>query len=288
TKRQVNTVFQSYALFPHLSVFENVAFGLRSRKFAQAEVKKRVNMRLEMLELQGMGERRPHQLSGGQKQRVALARALVNEPEVLLLDEPMSALDAKLRAQVQVELKRLQQKLGRTFILVTHDQDEALSLSDRIVLMNKGRIEQTGKPWEIYNQPVGEFSADFLGDSNRILSTVRNVSSSDGISLTSKTAGINFILPYREGIKKGDNYSVFFRPQDTRVITGGKEDKNIIAGQILSAEYFGRYLSVEFDWEGTSLKTEVPGRDTGEAEVLKRGDPVIVSVNTNKCWLIRV
>ncbi|RLF56690.1 MAG: Fe3+/spermidine/putrescine ABC transporter ATP-binding protein, partial [Thermoplasmata archaeon] len=136
TKRQVNTVFQSYALFPHLTIFENVAFGLRSRKFPRNEVENRVSKRLEMLGLQDMAQRHPHQLSGGQQQRVALARALVNEPKVLLLDEPMSALDAKLRAQVQVELRRLQRKLGQTFILVTHDQSEAMVVSDQIAVMN--------------------------------------------------------------------------------------------------------------------------------------------------------
>ena len=143
-KRPVNTVFQSYALFPHLTIYENVAFGLRSRKFPEAEIKKRVDRRIEMLDLQEMADRHPHQLSGGQKQRVALARALVNEPDVLLLDEPMSALDARLRAQVQEDLRRLQRKLGRTFILVTHDQAEALVCSDRLAVMRSGRVIQIG------------------------------------------------------------------------------------------------------------------------------------------------
>ena len=168
TKRQINTVFQSYALFPHLTVFENVAFGLRSRKFPTKQIDQRVNRRLEMLGLEEMGQRRPDQLSGGQKQRVALARALVNEPDVLLLDEPMSALDAKLRAQVQVELRRLQQKLGGTFILVTHDQDEALVVSDRIAVMRRGRVIQHGTPEEVYDLPQTQFVAEFLGAANLI------------------------------------------------------------------------------------------------------------------------
>ena len=168
TKRQVNTVFQSYALFPHLTVFENVAFGLRSRKFPTEEINQRVNRRLEMLGIEEMAQRRPDQLSGGQKQRVALARALVNEPDVLLLDEPMSALDAKLRAQVQVELRRLQQKLGGTFILVTHDQDEALVVSDRIAVMRRGRVIQYGTPEEVYDLPQTQFVAEFLGAANLI------------------------------------------------------------------------------------------------------------------------
>jgi spermidine/putrescine transport system ATP-binding protein len=170
-KRQVNTVFQSYALFPHLTIYENVAFGLRSRKFSEAEIKKRVGRRLEMLDLSAMAGRRPHQLSGGQKQRVALARALVNEPDVLLLDEPMSALDARLRAQVQEDLRRLQRKLKRTFILVTHDQAEALVCSDRIAVMRQGRVVQCGTPEDVYDNPHDSFVAKFLGAANLIPAT---------------------------------------------------------------------------------------------------------------------
>jgi spermidine/putrescine transport system ATP-binding protein len=167
-KRQVNTVFQSYALFPHLNIFENVAFGLRARKFPADEVARRVTRRLEMLGLDEMRSRFPHQLSGGQKQRVALARALVNEPEILLLDEPMSALDARLRAQVQVDLRRLQRKLKKTFILVTHDQSEALVCSDRLAVMRGGRIIQLGTPAEVYETPRNSYVAQFLGAANLI------------------------------------------------------------------------------------------------------------------------
>ncbi len=173
-KRPINTVFQSYALFPHLSVSENVAFGLRSRKIPKKEIKTRVEKSLEMLELGSMSNRYPHQLSGGQNQRVALARALVNEPKVLLLDEPMSALDAKLRTQVQIELRRLQQKLGQTFILVTHDQDEALVVSDRIAVMKEGEIVQFGTPEEVYDYPKTKFIAEFLGAANVISGTFKD------------------------------------------------------------------------------------------------------------------
>jgi spermidine/putrescine transport system ATP-binding protein len=161
-------VFQSYALFPHLTIYENIAFGLRSRKFPEAEIEKRVARRLEMLDLSTMAQRHPHQLSGGQKQRVALARALVNEPDVLLLDEPMSALDARLRAQVQEDLRRLQRKLGRTFILVTHDQAEALVCSDRLAVMRRGRVVQCGTPEDVYDNPRDSFVAKFLGAANLI------------------------------------------------------------------------------------------------------------------------
>ena len=170
-KRPVNTVFQSYALFPHLSIYENVAFGLRARRFPEAEIKKRVERRLEMLDLGAMARRYPHQLSGGQKQRVALARALVNEPEVLLLDEPMSALDARLRAQVQEDLRRLQRRLGRTFILVTHDQAEALVCSDRLAVMRDGCVVQCGTPEAVYDNPRDRFVAEFLGAANLIPAT---------------------------------------------------------------------------------------------------------------------
>ena len=167
-RRRVNTVFQNYALFPHLNVFENIAFGLRARKFAADEVDRRVSQALEMLHLEELPRRRTSQLSGGQKQRVALARALVNQPDVLLLDEPMSALDAKLRAEVQLELRRLQRRLGTTFVLVTHDQNEAMTVSDRIFVMRDAKIVQSGPPAEVYDRPASRFVAEFLGTTNLI------------------------------------------------------------------------------------------------------------------------
>ena len=167
-KREVNMVFQSYALFPHLNIFENIAFGLKARQVEPAEINRRVGLKMELLGLGGLEKRYPHQLSGGQKQRVALARALVNEPRVLLLDEPMSALDAHLRAQVQEELRRLQRELGQTFILVTHDQDEAMVVSDRLAVMRDGLVEQIGEPREVYSQPRNQFVAEFLGAANII------------------------------------------------------------------------------------------------------------------------
>jgi spermidine/putrescine transport system ATP-binding protein len=167
-RRPVNTVFQNYALFPHLTVYENIAFGLRARHFTDAEVARRVGDALEMLHLGEMPSRRTWQLSGGQKQRVALARALVNQPDVLLLDEPLSALDAKLRAEVQLELRRLQRRIGKTFVLVTHDQNEAMTVSDRIFVMCEGRIVQAGPPVEVYDRPVNRFVAEFLGTTNLI------------------------------------------------------------------------------------------------------------------------
>ena len=167
-RRPVNTVFQSYALFPHLNVSENVAFGLKARRFPAEEIGRRVEAALGMLHLEGFRRRHPHQLSGGERQRVALARALVNQPDVLLLDEPMSSLDAKLRAEVQLELRLLQRRLGKTFILVTHDQNEAMTVSDRIFVMREGRIVQSGSPAEVYDHPASRFVAEFLGTTNLI------------------------------------------------------------------------------------------------------------------------
>jgi len=166
--RPINTVFQSYALFPHLTVFDNVAFGLVSRRVSKLEIGRKVGEALEMLQLGAFATRHPHQLSGGQKQRVALARALVTEPQVLLLDEPMSALDAKLRTEVQLELRRLQRKLGTTFVLVTHDQDEAMTVSDRICVLQGGKIQQIGTPEQVYARPCNRFVAEFLGAANLI------------------------------------------------------------------------------------------------------------------------
>ncbi|MBW2438957.1 MAG: ABC transporter ATP-binding protein [Deltaproteobacteria bacterium] len=232
TKRQVNTVFQSYALFPHLNIFENVAFGLRARKYPQNEVKSRVNRRLEMLGLEEMPERFPHQLSGGQQQRVALARALVNEPDVLLLDEPMSALDARLRAQVQVELRRLQRKLGQTFILVTHDQAEALVVSDRLAVMSEGRIIQFGTPKEVYEQPKTRFVAEFLGAANLI----KGQRSNEGID-----TDIGFF--HLTGQPAWERGPVAIRPERIR-IAANPPQKNGVRARVREAIYRGTNLDL--------------------------------------------
>jgi spermidine/putrescine transport system ATP-binding protein len=173
--RDVNMVFQSYALFPHMSVFDNVAFGLRRKSTAKAETTRRVGEMLELVQLEGKSDRRPRELSGGQQQRVALARALVNRPRALLLDEPLAALDLKLRQAMQLELKRIQREVGITFVFVTHDQNEALTMSDRLVVMNAGRVEQLGAPREVYERPRTRFVAGFIGTSNLMTGTVRSL-----------------------------------------------------------------------------------------------------------------
>jgi len=231
-KRQINTVFQNYALFPHLNVFENVAFGLRSRKIPGPEVDKRVKKTLDMLELGQMSTRYPHQLSGGQNQRVALSRALVNEPKILLLDEPMSALDAKLRAQVQVELRRLQQKLGQTFILVTHDQDEALVVSDRIAVMKDGKIIQFGTPTEVYEYPRNKFVAEFLGTANLIEGTYRNGQFHSDLGI--------FELEKPPEWEKG---LIAIRPEWIK-ISDTKPEKNAVRAKVTEMIYRGTNLDI--------------------------------------------
>jgi spermidine/putrescine transport system ATP-binding protein len=232
TKRHVNTVFQSYALFPHLSVYENVAFGLRSRKFKNAAVDRRVITGLQMLGLEEMAKRYPHQLSGGQKQRVALARALVNEPDLLLLDEPMSALDARLRAQVQVELRRLQRKIGQTFILVTHDQAEALVVSDRIAVMRKGQVIQYGTPQEVYEHPRNRFVAEFLGAANLIACKRCN----GGVESDLGFLHLDAIPPWQEG-------TLAIRPERIRICEDAPA-QNGIQSEITEVIYRGTNLDL--------------------------------------------
>jgi len=231
-RRPVNTVFQNYALFPHLNVYENVAFGLRSRKFPQAEIDRRLDGVLQMLQLEGFARRHVHQLSGGQKQRVALARTLVNEPELLLLDEPMSALDAKLRTEVQIELRRLQRRLNKTFILVTHDQDEAMTVSDRILVMRDGRIEQMGSPSEVYERPVNRFVAEFLGAANLIPAWRNNGSVQTEFGKMAVRS-----LP---GWERG---TLAIRPERIRVCVD-KPRINGIASQVREVIYRGDHLNL--------------------------------------------
>src|SRR6187397_2918904 len=188
-KRPVNMVFQNYALFPHLDVGENIAFGLRRKNVDKADIKRRVHEALDLVHLAGYEKRKPNQLSGGQQQRVALARALVNRPNVLLLDEPLGALDLKLRRQLQIELKRIQSEVGITFVYVTHDQEEALTMSDRIAVMHQGRVEQLGTPEELYERPQTRFVADFIGTTNLLAGAIESIDGEAGTALVRLTGG---------------------------------------------------------------------------------------------------
>ncbi len=287
-QRDIGIVFQDYALFPHMNVKSNIAYGLKARKKESSLINRKVSEMLELVHLSGYGERNIDSLSGGEKQRTALARALAPAPKLLLLDEPLSALDARLRTILRREIRSIQQTLGITTIYVTHDQEEALSISDRIVVMNNGRIEQTGTPWDIYNHPSTNFSADFLGDSNKIQCVVEDVSEGKGIYLKSGEQGLSFRLPYQEEIRKRERYLLFFRPQDTKINWKiEKEVKdNTINGQILSTEYFGRYLTVEYKLGNTLLKTEITGWDNKDSDALVGGGNISVAVDPGKCWLI--
>ena len=214
--RPVNTVFQSYALFPHMSVFDNVAFGLRMKNIPPKDIPARVTEALRLVKLQGFSKRRPHELSGGQQQRVAIARAIVNDPLLLLLDEPLSALDSRLRKNLQLELKHLQRKLGITFVLVTHDQEEAFSMSDRIVVMNEGRIVQVGTPREIYEDPASMFTARFVGEINVFAGTVVH-KGDDGLGID--VGGTVCTTATRDGFSMGQRVRILLRPEDMRVET---------------------------------------------------------------------
>ncbi|HFK4476338.1 TPA: spermidine/putrescine ABC transporter ATP-binding protein PotA [Citrobacter sedlakii] len=213
--RYVNTVFQSYALFPHMTVFENVAFGLRMQKTPAAEIAPRVTEALRMVQLEEFAQRKPHQLSGGQQQRVAIARAVVNKPRLLLLDESLSALDYKLRKQMQNELKALQRKLGITFVFVTHDQEEALTMSDRIVVMRDGRIEQDGTPREIYEEPKNLFVAGFIGEINMFNATV--IERLDEQRVRADVEGRECNIYVNFAVEPGQQLHVLLRPEDLRV-----------------------------------------------------------------------
>jgi spermidine/putrescine transport system ATP-binding protein len=218
-KRDVNMVFQSYALFPHMSVFENVAFGLRRKGVPKAEADKRVSEILETVGLVGREKRRPRELSGGQQQRVALARALVNRPRALLLDEPLGALDLKLRQAMQVELKRIQREVGITFIYVTHDQGEALTMSDRIAVMNDGLVEQLGAPRDIYEHPASKFVAGFIGTSNLLSGTVQSLSGDTAVLVSGDGQHVEVNLHDGVRVAAGDPLEVTVRPEKMTVST---------------------------------------------------------------------
>ena len=239
-QRQINTVFQRYALFPHLNVFDNIAFGLRvGKKLSKTEINERVEHMLEVVSLKGYGHRNVNSLSGGQQQRVAIARALINEPKVLLLDEPLAALDLRLRKDMQIELKRIQQATGITFIYVTHDQEEALSMSDTVVVMDKGRIQQIGRPEDIYNEPKNAFVADFIGESNIL----------DGIML--EDYKVKFFGRTFECVDKGfapnEPVDVVIRPEDIDIVPEGQGH---LVGTVTSVTFKGLNYDIIVEFKG--------------------------------------
>ena len=286
-KRPVNTVFQKYALFPHLDVFENIAFGLRIAKVPEEEIRQRVTEMLEVVSLKGFDRRRIDQLSGGQQQRVAIARALVNRPKVLLLDEPLGALDLRLRKDMQNELKRIQQQMGITFIYVTHDQEEALTMSDTVVVMDKGRIQQIGTPEDIYNEPKNAFVADFIGESNIVNGCMPR-------DCLVEFAGKKFEC-VDKGFGRNETVDVVIRPEDVKVIPAEQAQ---LTGIVESVVFKGVHYEMTVDcvdhkWLIHSTKAEPVGSVIGmtvdpfDIHIMKKSKqpgsyPALMGVNDNE------
>jgi spermidine/putrescine transport system ATP-binding protein len=267
-RRPTNTVFQSYALFPHLSVEDNVAFGLKRRKIGKDEIAARVSAELERVGLAAEAKRRPSQLSGGMQQRVALARALVNLPKVLLLDEPLGALDLKLRKGLQIELKRIQREVGITFVYVTHDQEEALTMSDRIAVMNRGKVEQIGVPEDVYERPATTFVAGFIGVSNLMPATV------DSPGEVRLDAG-KTIAAETDGFSPGDRCHAVVRPEKLRVLGAdgnGADDASRVEGIVESSLYLGTSTQIAVDLgDEVRMTVLVPNADEAERQRLPGG-----------------
>ena len=283
-KRPVNMVFQQYALFPHMSVYDNVAFGLKVKRVARAEHGERITQMLKVVELEGLERRRPRQLSGGQQQRVALARALVNRPAALLLDEPLGALDVKLRKQMQLELKRIQHDLGTTFVYVTHDQEEALAMSDRIAVMNGGQVEQIGSPREMYEHPTTAFVADFIGSLNAVELTVTDVVGPYAVMRLDERQRV--VVPVDSDVHVGDELRVAVRPERVRIApvdaevpeTGSRLD-----GVVIQIVYLGMYTQFHVETRNgrmisNRLADEVLAEITGGARVALHWEPEHTSV----------
>ena len=283
-KRDLNTVFQQYALFPHMRVRENIEYGLRMRNVSKAERATRVADALEMVQLGHLAERSPRQLSGGQQQRVALARAIVNRPRVLLLDEPLGALDLKLRKEMQLELKQLNRKLGITFIYVTHDQEEALTMSDRIALMRNGRIEQLSTPREMYETPASKYVADFIGETNLLHGTVRRLgpkglprdeSSLDrGAAARLLVAGVELDAPTRREWRDGEEAWLTIRPEFIRMASGpARAGVNQLVGRVESVMFVGPTTRVYVVLPSGGL---VVFHDSVDSPVPPAGEPITI------------
>ena len=246
-RRRVNTVFQHYALFPHMTVEDNVAYGLKFSQLSRFEVDQRLQRGLETVRLESLKMRYPRELSGGQQQRVALARALVNEPKVLLLDEPLAALDLKLRKAMQHELKKLQERVGITFVYVTHDQEEALTLSDRIAVMNEGRLLQEGTPEEIYEQPRTRFVADFIGQTNFFTGVVEETGT---VTVVRESSGLVLHCSPADFARPGMNVSVSVRPERIAPRNGTSSDTNVVSGRLVNQTYLGDLVQYHLSMPG--------------------------------------
>ncbi len=280
-RRATGMVFQNYALFPHLSVFENIAYGLRIRRTPADEVRRRVMEMLEVVQLQGLGDRRPNQLSGGQQQRVALARALILRPKVLLLDEPLSNLDAHLRLAMRDELRRLQRTLALTIIFVTHDQEEAMAISDRILVMRGGRLEQAGTPQEIYEHPATEFVARFVGQANFVAATLDRAGQESGPSVA-RTALGEFEVAPDAGSRLDGAAWVILRPESIDLLPAGA---GVVAGEVVSASYVGAVVRYTVRVRGEQLL--VDQFDPQRREPLREGAAVSLALPRRVHWIPR-
>ncbi|MEV0969572.1 ABC transporter ATP-binding protein [Microtetraspora glauca] len=275
-KRDINMVFQSYALFPHMNVWDNVAFGLKRKKIPDGEIRQRVGEMLEIVDLVGREKRRPREMSGGQQQRVALARALVNRPRALLLDEPLGALDLKLRQHMQIELKRIQREVGITFVYVTHDQSEALTMSDRIAVMNDGLVEQLAGPREIYERPATKFVAGFIGTSNLLGGVVRAVNGASAVLALGPSDRV--VVPVQGAVAEGDTVELTVRPEKITISTeqpGG--DLSMVEGTVSEVVYLGTYNSYAVALAGGAEITVFQQNAHDSTTTAERGDTVWLS-----------
>lgn len=276
--REINTVFQHYSLFPHMTIFNNVAFGLKMKKVPKDEIEERVEKVLKMVQLSEYRDRKPDQLSGGQKQRIAIARAIVNNPQVLLLDEPLGALDLKLRKQMQLELKHLQQSLGITFIYVTHDQEEALTMSDRIVVMNEGKIEQVDEPREIYENPKTLFVANFIGDTNIISGKVKDVTDT-GVTITIANSDIQ--LNETGDYRADEDISISIRPEKVYFTNEPIENQPHVEAKIVESIYLGSFTKVVAELsDGQNVVVQ-----TANGQKYKDGDTAYLTWEANNCLI---
>jgi spermidine/putrescine transport system ATP-binding protein len=276
--RDVNVVFQSYALFPHMTVYENVAFGLERKRVDRKSIKQRANEMLELVQLEGKSDRRPRELSGGQQQRVALARALVNRPRALLLDEPLAALDLKLRQAMQLELKRIQREVGITFVFVTHDQNEALTMSDRLVVMNEGRIEQLGSPREVYERPRTRFVAGFIGTSNLIAGTVDRIEGT--MAMLSAGQDESVVVPdaLRVGAVVGKALELTVRPEKIVLSTAAPAgDRCRVRGRVSEVVYLGTSTQYAVHTADGSDLLVFRQNASDSSDVAERGEDVWLS-----------
>ncbi|MGH3087704.1 MAG: ABC transporter ATP-binding protein [Rubrobacteraceae bacterium] len=281
-RRPVNTVFQSYALFPHLDVFENVAFGLKRSRAAKGDIEKRVAEACAMVQLSGFEKRKPSKLSGGQQQRVALARALVNRPKVLLLDEPLGALDLKLRKEMQIELKHLQHTLGITFVYVTHDQEEALTMSDRIAVMNEGVVKQVADPTTLYELPADRFVAGFIGETNTFSGEVVEARE-DRVTLRSSGGfELEAVIPEGLEVSRGEETHVAVRPEKARL---GADGDNVVGGEIRDIIYLGASTQYIVEIAGGE-RVVVVRQNVHDPSGEKVGDEVSVAWDATNCLVL--